>query len=100
MFSTSRSDLCCHHFTIAHATFRRSSCVKVNIHTPLLTDHAGLTLTYSFWYTRSWASTAQIVRAILLASATTTTFGGRRCPNCSTHEIGRASWRERVCQYV
>ena len=30
------------------------------------------------WYVRSWASTAQIVRAILLASATVAAFAGRR----------------------
>lgn len=35
-------------------------------------------LTNPFWYVRSWANKAQIVRAILLASATIATFCGRR----------------------
>lgn len=57
----------------------KSCCVTLTVF------YAGLQLTCAFSNCRSWASNAQIVRAILLANATVTTFGGRRLRSCSIH---------------
>ena len=40
------------------------------------------------WYARSWVNKAQIVRAVLLARATTTTFTGRRSAKRNAHSGG------------
>ena len=40
------------------------------------------------WYARSWVNKAQIVRAVLLARATTTTFAGRRSARRTAHTGG------------
>lgn len=83
-FGKSRSYLICHHTQNACATFDDLSCVRVDL-LRCTYGHAAAALTYPLSYLRSCASTAQIVRAILLASATVTTFGGRRLRICSTH---------------
>ena len=86
-FSESRSYLACHHTRL----LRNLSTFIPGLNVDYSMAHgvqAVFTLTHPFWYGLSWASTAQIVRAILFANATITTFNGRRFFICSTHEPG------------
>ena len=88
-FSKPRSDLFAITQFLPVATFQRSLlCFVYPLIEGELSAYAGLILTQPPWYVRSCANMAQIVRAILLASATTTTFDGLRLPNSSTHAPG------------
>ena len=52
------------------------------------------------WYVRSWANKAQIVRAVLLARATTTTFAGRRSAKRNAHSGGALALLSTVSRMV
>jgi hypothetical protein len=83
-FSLSRLDPSCHHVFVTRATLLTPPLGLVDY-----TAAAGTgTRPQPSSKSRLWANKAQIVRAILFASATIATFVGRRCASCRIHSGG------------
>src|ERR1700687_5252002 len=98
-------------FAVAHYGFsdRRSRPFRINVFITLaVREPAYLSssflrrASYAAWassgarYVPPWASSAQAVRAILLASATATTLKGRRASSCVSHGyFSGFSWARR-----